>query len=1028
MQAKPKCISVMKSNEPVDIRTALAHTLRNAPARLFLWALLTAFSIVAYSQTGNFTVRHYNTESGLPQNSVLSAVADRYGFLWLATENGLVRFDGQNFRVFNLANTPAIKYSDRIRYMAQDDKGRVYFNNALFHTYEITGQNTIRQAGTGDENIITVNKGLRSLDKIVQEIGSIKKPGPVADLRKQTWLRNRVYGLAGGGDYFLYDSIYYHGADGDSKVLAPSYGECGLYNDTIYHYSSYGAADAYYKSDKVDALRLTGDFLKDSLYGRQKPRPYCEVRNAMVIRAGNNYYRVYREGNVLRTVLLFRNLPVSGFQTLVYDQVNDQYIFCTLADGFFMVRQSAFVNITEQIRPFDEFVNAFGSQVLLPGDSIMVNKSILFDRSGMQQKIFKTYGSVAPSGEDGTYWNGFDFNVQKLDAGLRVLFELKNTEKAVELFAADPAGGGTWGASEYRLFKINEVAGKLEPISIPQIEKERIWYIHFQSAGKLWIGTGNGLYLLDVNTGEWIKMKNSDGMTVRNVLDDPANNIAWAGTYGAGPCYIRNNTIYPLPLDRQKSLLYSHYFVKDKSGYMWIPTNKGLYRAAEKDLLRFAGGDGDAPLYYQYFSTDDGIGTNEFNGGQSNPWVLRRDGILSMCSMKGLVWFTPEKIAAPTPDKQIFVDEIKVDGRDTSFAGTLRLPGMYNQLSIGISTPYFGNRENVYMEYRLDGSNDQWLPVPENNRIILSRLSYDDYKLKIRKRSGFGGSYDYAEFAFEVLPAWYETWWFRLLVLLIAGGLIFMGVRLRVRALVHRRKELEQQVESRTAELLQSNKMKESLISMVLHDLRSPIRFMNTVINYLAVNRAGMDEKDLSEGVEELQRSSASLNEFTDHFFTWISSQNEHFEIKKSIFPAGEIFSGIKDLYNDLFTKRRNTVVTEGEATVLITDKNVLRSIVRNLVDNANKNTAGGTITMSAFKSGDEVIIKIADTGTGMPPDLVRSLQKSLLQVNDSKHGFRMVKEMLGKISGTIDISSTVGKGTEITISLPLRGAGGQAL
>jgi signal transduction histidine kinase len=1015
---------------------------------------VTIIVAVGAAAQGNFTIKHFTTENGLPQNSVRDAAVDKLGFLWLGTENGLARFDGQSFRIFNLSNTAALQSTDRISYIASDSVGRLYFNTGAFHTYTVENISTIKMVGTREyESLISLNNGLNDYERYknsflrLQAKAKTKVRGDI-----EGPIHNRIFKINPSESYIFFDSVYFMR---ENSLLTPIVDgkNSVVRNDTLFHTNANRTTDVYVKEIKLHStLLFTGEILADGLYGEiANPINIIVAKNAWLAQIGNNYYRITRVGNSLQTVLLFKNLVLPAYDVFLYDQINDQYIVCTVSNGFFLVKASTFTNILEQFPNKTSFKDAFSAQILLPGDSILLNRNILFDKNGIQQKSGKYWGFAGVPDTAGTYWYNMDADwttldpnrIQQLDRNLTIVSEIKTSQKSVELFCRDSATGTVWCASLHIINKIDPVRKTLEEIVLPQFEKEKIWFIGIHSKQLMWVGTDNGIYLLNLTTRQLKKINGSNGKTVRNVLTDAENNIAWVGTYGSGPFYIKNDSLYGLPLDNKRNLLYTHYFVKDKNGYVWMPTNNGLYQASVKELIDYTQQKTNT-VYYHCYNSEDGFASNEFNGGYSCPWVLRGDGLLSLCSMKGLLWFKPENIQPDMPDRPLYIDWVRANGKDSVLSGDIRLPNNYSQLNVKIATPFFGNTANLKLEYRLSGGDDDWIALPANNIISLSRLAPGNYTLEVRSMAGFSGQYNTASQSFLVMPAWYQTGWFYLLVAVVLVLLILFMVRLRLNALLRRKKELEGEVASRTAslnetvenykqingqleaaqeQLLEGDKTKEEMIAIILHDLWSPLKFIAQTSASIAGNKGNYTLEEYASYVNNLSGSTNNILHLTEQLLKWMRSQHGAFAINIKETNVSELLGDIAKLYKEIAMQRGNQISIDCDSAAnILTDATVLTLIIRNMVDNSNKNTRDGNIVLThrvTAKQGD--VISVKDNGRGMSEETLQKVRELAFQetLKSSSLGFRFAFEFARLLKATIDIESAPGSGTEVHIYLP---------
>ncbi|WP_315817174.1 HAMP domain-containing sensor histidine kinase [Paraflavitalea speifideaquila] len=229
--------------------------------------------------------------------------------------------------------------------------------------------------------------------------------------------------------------------------------------------------------------------------------------------------------------------------------------------------------------------------------------------------------------------------------------------------------------------------------------------------------------------------------------------------------------------------------------------------------------------------------------------------------------------------------------------------------------------------------------------------------------------------------------------------------------------------------LHQSNLLKDRLTSIILHDIRSPLRFMNLISNQLSQALVMDDTESLKALIAELKKSSDQLDIFTREFLVWLSSQQSGFKVKREYIDVQQLLKEAEGLYRNLLGWNNNDLVLDVVPEVsLWADRQLLRIVLHNLVDNANKHTDGGTVWISAYFSKEQqVTIKVADSGKGMA---VSELEMLKTWLKDGKNqivtdgtgnlGYRIIRDFLIIMKGTIAVESWLGSGTTVTILFPV--------
>lgn len=1034
------------------------------PRHLLYTLLFCHFAMQVFSQTGNYTIQNYNTENGLPQNSVRQIGIDKYGFTWLSTEAGMVRFDGQNFRNFNMANCPPLKHSDRMRLIFTDTAHQLFFLNTAFDIYKISNWNTIEpltimEDKPADRKLVDV-KGIpfeqQKFEYVFNQILKNCTTCMAGTLQNQFSSKGYFYKLSDDEIYvearvLEYSEFYYLNLKNGSRK-SKRIGSCqaGMYyfsNDTVFTLGSRGTFNACYKSDEASTvITITGDILHDGLYtpALTNISMYGQGQDAFV-QLGSNYYALQRLGNSVKTTLLFKNLFIPNVSCIAYNEASRQYFFGTRSDGLFVVKQKTFDNILLPSKdPAAANANVVASQLLLPGDSILINTGAVFGKRGVYKGSSKILLNPFTDSK-GNYWCILNTIIYKFTRQHQSLFSMVTSgDDGSGFFSEDKATGIIWHSKKpdslYRITQENST-GQLHPVAFNTGKSAEISYLQAITNNRVWVGTTNGLYLLSEKPYSLQPIPGSEGKNVRYILADTANDMLWIATYGQGPGYVKNGHYYSLPLDNANNLLSAHCFIPDNRGFFWMPTNHGLFQVYKNDWLQYSRGKKNN-VYYQYYNNQEGFASNEFNGGTNMPFIRRSDSLISLPTMKGLVWFYPDRIVPPQPVNNIFIDNIKIDNHDTDVANGLQLPYNYGQLSVAITTPYYGNKENLVLEYQLSGSGETWNEIP-NKQIVLSQLPYGKYVLTVRSNAGFGSKYNYADFSFEVLPAWYQSKWFYALMVMLIIAFIILLLRLRIKQLVSSKKKLELEVENRTAslvetlenyelinnkleqtqqQLLDSDKTKETIIGIILHDLWSPLNYLADTAGRMAGMKEKYSQEEIIKFVQAMAVSTADVTILTENLLKWLRSQKGSFAPQLQLVNVPLMLTDIVKLYRKIATQKGNTLLVDCAENINVpTDPAVLTLMIRNLVDNANKNTANGTIAITVVQDAEHTAIQVSDTGKGLPNDIIQQIMEleGNNQLRPGSLGFRFVFDFAKVIGAVISIEENRQTGFSITVSIP---------
>ncbi|HSC38062.1 MAG TPA: ATP-binding protein, partial [Chitinophagaceae bacterium] len=645
------------------------------------------------------------------------------------------------------------------------------------------------------------------------------------------------------------------------------------------------------------------------------------------------------------------------------------------------------------------------SGVLDPNKAANIPVPGLYDQPGLLRS------------SDGYIWYSNYNYLKKIDTGLRKPVTVQYLDGWL-MGITEMANKDILGCTANKLFRVR---GKDFTVLLDNpalLQKASIQVISEVHPNDIWIGTGAGLFSYDLinNTLSRVGLPAASVRAIHKASDGSI----WIGTYGQGFYRYDGQRFIKMPPDTRNYLATTHCFMEDKQGYFWLSTNKGLFRVAKKELDSYAAGNRNNVFYY-YFDKSSGFTTNEFNGGCTPCGIVTRDGHFSLPSLDGLIQFNPDSIFIMPPNHPVFIDRIVMNRKQVSAGGHIEEKQDAGPLTFAISSPYFGNPANLHLEYSIPELDNKWNTVNDDGKLVLTGLHKGQYTLNVRKQERYG-LYSYQTIRWTILPYWYETIWFRLLIAVMVIGALSLIFWVRFNQQVKRAQLLEQKVTERTQALSESNAVKQKMIAIILHDLRSPLRFLHILAAHIAENYQKTSASELADLLVKFRNATLDLNKFAQDFLVWTNAQKEGFVVRQERIALYQIIEEIVSLYEPATNISNNTVLNQVPAFItLVSDPDILKLIIRNLVDNANKYTMAGEIKMEALQDNANIRIIITDTGKSMEKELVAKIVSNAYQSQDAGHGigYRIIFELLGKINGKLAIDSPGDTGNRITLTFP---------
>lgn len=996
--------------------------------RILLVALISLMlhSFPAAAQQERFIVSQYNTDNGLPQNSVKYIAFDEWGYCWLATEMGVVRYDGQRFVTYGTAELKGLE-SERMEGLAADAKGTLYARAYGGQTIRIGVSGKYAAPAPVLQRHGSVHVGLQGVAvddrKMVKKLTTFyKNLGATLFPFASSISNSEVY--LGNEDGLLFVSANadrpvklgtYSGRNPQYTILAGQLLVC-LFSGNRLEVWKNGRQLTQYQSVSgplaADSRFLSGDFQS------------FPCTDGFYIYVGENLYKVSLRDGLFQSQIVLRNIRVPELSCIRYVPEQNTYYFGSATDGLFTVRVSQFSEPPFVSPTLNESIYAQADA----GDGGLIVKNLVLSPGKEPRKLPIKFDISAMlfTSPDGYLYYGQDYTFRKVNIQTGVVRDLAKLHDGV--VHVSPAGQGSYFFAQSVGFTklVNDRAVGFK--QFPQ--KAGILFAKQIRPSYFLVCTEKGLKWYDYERNR-VDRSVLESMQIRTVHVEAPDKI-WIATYGKGFYLLRNKKLYNMPLGPRQALKTVHSFIEDGHGSFWLPSNNGLFKVRKSELIAYAERKRDRVNFFRFDRTD-GLPTNEFNGGCDPSYLWMKDSLLSLPSMKGLVWFYPNKIKTYYPDRGIFADSLTVKGRLVVLnVKGINLSADFKRLSVQVSSPYFGNPENLDLEYQVVGLDADWRKVEKNGQVTISSLPSGDYKLLVRRNGAQADNAGEFVLPIGVQPWFYNTWWFYVFCICISVGIGYLLFKRRLTKLQKEAQALENVISDRTRELksavdelarsemalLESNRFKDHVITMVLHDMRSPLRFISLISGNLLKNHTHLTSSDLDAYLGDLHMGTQNLLGFTEQFFMWISTQQQGFKISKNLFPLNALFEEIASLYKELFKVNHNRLTIVPTSLECISDYQILSVIIRNLIDNANKNTTDGEITLSCHEEKGQLLISVSDTGQGLSDEQIALFMSRDRQSGNRGTGSLLIHTMLDYIHGSISIASEPGRGSTFTILL----------
>jgi signal transduction histidine kinase len=993
-----------------------------------------------------FHTSYYTTDNGLPSNGIKGLQWDEQnGFLWIATEAGVSRFNGLDFKNFTIENTPFIE-SERMLFIVKNNQGKIY-------------------AADQSGNILSVKKNTLLLHRksinVQQQSFNKRFTISISDtffnnqsVFKSSWpfnlLYNSILPTSDTSAYIIHSKNIYKFSMGMTDATA--YPDASLIANSGFKLSDKcfiagkdaGIIELYDNPSRNRPVFLINeDGSKFRFLDKNSRIFWVNGMDNPVLINKNRAWLLFLSGNKISASPICDEIPTDALIEYVqYSRAKEILFLGTDSKGIIVLSQNRVDAMKTTPAGFNER-NAYYSQVALDDGNVLTNEGHIIGKnisSSASLPIKGKFNYLTSLTGDSLLW----YSQHNAAAGYTCLYRYNYKTRQTEIYPkVRCAEIVIYEMKNGRLLAVTE-------FGIAWFSRDSLHYLYrhreltYNSASYKVEETGPGIVLLATCSG--ILQFNTDSKKLDTLLKSTGYCIrsTWKygdyiffGTYGKGFFVWKNRVLKPMPLDKRKYLLYTHCFIPDDDGYCWISTNRGLFKANIDELIS-AYENNSAVVYYHYFGKSDGMDMMEMNGGCTPCALQLKNKTLSFPTMDGLLWVNPEKAKLILPEGEIFIDKITADSTDISsdLSAQIILPANTKEITIKPAFSAWCNKENVYLEYQLNDTLN-WKPVNTDNDVMIqfSNLSPGEYTLRFRKLNGFGiNNYSYKTILFRITTPWYKMWWFTISILVAAAGLFMLYVRMRTRQLKQNQLRLEKLVAEKTKELQEKNEVLEKndsiktrLISIISHDIITPLKFLTAAGKNLIEKRKLMPEELRDETIKEMTGTSQDLHLLTTNILNWIKYQNENRRLAKENFCLHGLVNQVTGVLGSLARQKEVSLVNNiDEDFMLYQYYEPLKIVIYNLVSNAINFTEKGKVSISSKTGNDNVTILVTDDGVGMTPEQIQNIladQFIISSVNIDKRkgnglGYLIIKDLLKAVGGSFSIQSEKGKGTVVSVSV----------
>lgn len=965
--------------------------------------MLLCTAAFARSPEAEYSKRIWRTEDGLPQNKIQALTQTGDGYLWIGTSGGLVRFDGVRFVVFDRSNTPALG-DDSILSLCPARDGSLWI-------------------GTEGGGLVRM------------KAGAVRTFGPAEGLtnpfvRALAEDRSGLLWVGTDRGFFRLDGAKLHRLDGRGK--GPVISSSAIFQDKT---------GVIWTGSNAGLYRVQGDDIVPGFSGRQELGRVTSIledaKGALVV-ASESGLRRFEAG-------VPNALPVAPVNphTLCLDHDGNIWVG-TLSAGLLRVGKNTSVYRASDTLPDNSVLAVFedNSQNLWVGTQ---DGLLRMTRSGVHTISSKdglADDNVASVYEDpaGRLWMGtISGRMYRLEGERVVPFHVPVAGFNARSIYTDPAGTQWFSSTSHGFLRLQ--GGHTHVFSMRDgLRSNNIRQFLYDRNGTVWIATGSGLTRLEGDSLRTFYLE--DGLSyggVRVLAEDRNGDILvgtdgglnrihngefvrdpvflklgyekvwaihvdgrgslWLGTRGNGLVRIRDGKITRYTT-RDGLLSNSVYHILADAGSgdagerFWMSSPAGVFAVDRRELDDVAEGR-PGPIVVMPYGTDSGMLSSQMNGGIQSAGCRTRSGRLWFPSVKGAVRIDPAQLRAG-PSPHVLIEAVVADDHALPVSGEIVIPPGRGKLEIDFTSPDLLSPDRVTFRYRLEGFDETWTPSPRNRAAYYTNLPPGKYRFHVVARDGASpGGTSEAFLPIVWRPYFYQTYWFYAALVILAALCIWSVFRFYARQ-TKARYALVLAERTRLAREMHDTVIQGCVgVSTLLEAARSmPASAQDRKLEIMerAATQVRLTVNEAREAVWDLRHSETAQN----------APPTDVVETLKSFAAQVEAAEGIP-----VHAAIEGTPASLGNTS----DRNLLlvaREAIRNAVSHAH---AAGISVILHFEP-KEVRLQVADDGMGFTPDATR---------DNAHYGIIGMRERVEQSGGTFHVSSTPGKGTQVTARIPVR-------
>jgi ligand-binding sensor domain-containing protein/signal transduction histidine kinase len=1018
----------------------------------FALGTLSGWALDPQKDIRHFIIDQWTTDnSNIPQNSVLSMAQTRDGYLWIGTYEGLARFDGLNFTVFDKSNTPEIQNNGML-VMAEGADGALWIGtpNGLLCRRDGRFRNFNVNDGLSSDFILALALDAQGALWVGTTQGLNRyRDGAftsfsVADGLEQDYISALC---AGGNDTMWIGTsagLYSCRSGIFSRYTLPN----GTAGNTVWALCA-GRDDVLWIGTGGGGLvRSSGGVFRT--YSQKDGLSADDIR--MIFEDGNGVLWIGTGSNGLdrldRGVFSHLGRPSGlsndSIRALVEDTEGSLWIgtygggLDRLKDDryiFYNRRSGLPVDLTRSVMQDREgamWIGTVGGGLVrfVDGEFTVFN-----ERQGLRDlRIW----SIA-QGRDGAIWFGtYGGGLHRLQNGkVTAVYSTRNGMANDIVRAVLAARDGTiWAGTNGGGIDILHPDGRIVNYSRRSgLSDDFIYAISQDREDTVWVGTYNGdLYRFRQEKFTVYQPRSGTSQNAIWTIYPDDDGALWLGTNSGGLIRFKNGMFRTIG---SRDGLYSDVafqILEDDQGYLWMNCNRGVYRASKKELNAFADGLLTRIGALSYGISEGVRGVESTGPAQPAGWKSR-DGNLWFPTLKGLTVLDPDYRKRNERIPPVLIEKMTVDGQAVGTAvrpligpGRKKLEFTYTALSFLVP-------EKIRFKTMLRGFDRGWSAETSQRQISYTNLPPGSYTFRVIACNNDGKwNLEGASLSFALRPYFFQTVWFWTIAVLCMLFLAVMAFRGHFRRLQRRGRELEILVQERTGELsrvneelLKAQRVQDEVQRIAVHDLKNPLQtIMGSADLICAGHSQPADALRLANHISQAsKRMLALVNEMLE------ISRIETGDIQLALrdVDCGALVAQVAEGFASQILNKEQEISLRIEPGCMVRgDPAWLNVIFDNLISNAVKfSPRRSSIAVTLSRQEKTVRLAVEDQGPGLSPEDSKKLFGKFQRLSarptggesSSGLGLSIAEQLVRRHDGRIWAESNIGLGSIFYVELP---------